>query len=485
MAVCMVVGVFQGDSPSTTRAFAVPVGIGALGIVIAMIGKISQKGVSLPPRDGYLFVALAWVCASALGALPFTLSGYMSYVDAFFETISGFTTTGASILSNVEALPKSLLLWRSTTHWLGGMGIVVLTVAILPLLGVGGLGLMEAETPGPSVDKISPRISSTAKILWIIYMVLTALEIALLLLGGMDWFDAVTHTFGSMATGGFSTKNASVGYYKSAYIDIVITVFMLAAGINFSLYFKLLSGKALSVFRDTEARTYLGVFALSTLAIAWDLTRQGSFASFGTSLRYASFNTSSILTTTGFVNADYTRWPALSQILLFLLMFIGGCAGSTGGGIKVIRIVFLSRMAFTEMKYLLNPRGIFGIFVDGKPLRKNIIYDTAAFVLLYFFLVLATTIVVSTGGNDILTSLTASLACVGNIGPGFGRVGPVCNYGFLPDYIKLWLSFAMLAGRLEIYTIFILFTRDFWSRGSGAMRGRLWDARGARKGQLR
>jgi len=219
MALCMIAGILMGDPPRIIKAFALPVGLGIACLAAAWIGKIAHKGISLPPRDGFLFVALSWVCASALGALPFTLAGTLSYVDAFFETISGFTTTGASILDNIEALPKSLLLWRSTTHWLGGMGIVVLTVAILPLLGVGGLGLMEAETPGPSVDKITPRISSTAKILWLIYVVLTVAEILLLLAGGIDWFDSVTHTFGTMATGGFSTKNASVGHYKSAYID--------------------------------------------------------------------------------------------------------------------------------------------------------------------------------------------------------------------------------------------------------------------------
>ncbi len=464
MAVCLAAGLLLGEGSRALRAFGVPVGIGTACLVLAWIGKVTNRKITLPPRDGFLFVALAWVFSSALGALPFTLAGTMTYVDAFFETISGFTTTGASILTDIEVLPRSLLLWRSTTHWLGGMGIVVLTVAILPLLGVGGLGLMEAETPGPSVDKITPRISSTAKILWLIYVALTVLEIGLLMAGGLDWFDAVTHTFGTMATGGFSPKNLSVGHYRSGYVDVVITVFMLAAGLNFSLYFKLLSGKAISVFRDSEARTYLGIFAAAALLIAWDLRRAGTFEGFGTALRYAGFQASSILTTTGFATADFARWPPLSQTVLFLLMFIGGCAGSTGGGIKVIRIVFLSKMAFTEMKYLLNPRGIYGIFVDGKPLRKNIIYDTAAFVLLYIFLLLATTLVVASGGYDILTSLTASLATVGNIGPGFGRVGPAFNYAFFQDGIKVWLSFAMLAGRLEIYTIFVLFTRAFWRR---------------------
>lgn len=464
MALCLAAGILMGEDSRTLFAFSVPVGLGAAGLILAWIGKASNRKISLPPRDGFLFVALAWIFASALGALPFTLAGKLSYVDAYFETISGFTTTGASILTDIEVMPKSLLLWRSTTHWLGGMGIVVLTVAILPLLGVGGLGLMEAETPGPSVDKITPRISSTAKILWLIYVALTVLEIGLLMAGGMDWFDAVTHTFGTMATGGFSPKNLSVGHYRSGYIDVVITVFMLAAGLNFSLYYKVLAGKAASVFRDTEARTYLGIFAAAALLIAWDLWRGGVFEGFGTSLRYAGFQASSILTTTGFATADFARWPPLSQTVLFLLMFIGGCSGSTGGGIKVIRIIFLSKMAFTEMRYLLNPRGIFGIFVDGKSLRKNIIYDTAAFVLLYIFLLLATTLVVAAGGYDILTSLTSSLATVGNIGPGFGKVGPAFNYAFFPDWIKMWLSFAMLAGRLEIYTIFILFTRAFWRR---------------------
>ncbi|HSV56139.1 MAG TPA: TrkH family potassium uptake protein, partial [Magnetospirillaceae bacterium] len=357
MAACMAAGALMGEDPRIIKAFAVPVGIGAVLLILAWISKITHRRISLPPREGFLFVSLSWACASALGALPFTLAGTMTYVDAFFETISGFTTTGASILSDIESLPRSLLLWRSTTHWLGGMGIVVLTVAILPLLGVGGLGLMEAESPGPAVDKVTPRISSTAKILWLIYMSLTVLQIILLMAGGMDWFEAVTHSFGTMATGGFSPKNLSVGHYRSVYIDVVITVFMLGAGLNFILYYKLMSGKALLAFRDTEARTYLGIFAAAALLVAWDLHRSGTYEGFGTALRYAGFQASSILTTTGFVTADFAQWPPLSQTVLFLLMFVGGCAGSTAGGIKVIRIVSLTKMALSEMKYLLNPRG--------------------------------------------------------------------------------------------------------------------------------
>jgi len=300
-----------------------------------MFGVSKEKGIPyLSPRSGFLFVALSWISASALGALPFCLSGAIpSYTDAFFETMSGFTTTGASILTDIEPLPKSILFWRSTTHWLGGMGIVVLTVAIFPLLGFGGLHLMEAEAPGPSVDKITPRVAGTAKILWLIYIGFTVIEIILLMIGGMDLFDATTHTFGTLATGGFSPKNASVGYYKSAYIDAIITIFMLIAGMNFSLYYKLLRGNIREVVRDSEMKTYLGIFLIASVLIAWDLMGK-KYASFGESFRFASFQAASILTTTGFVTDDYMQWPNFAQVVLFVLFFIGGCAGSTGGGIK-------------------------------------------------------------------------------------------------------------------------------------------------------
>jgi trk system potassium uptake protein TrkH len=418
----------------------------------------------LSPKSGFLFVTLAWVSASALGALPFYLSGSIaSYADCYFETMSGFTTTGASILSEIEALPKSILFWRSMTHWLGGMGIVVLTVAIFPLLGFGGLHLMEAEAPGPSVDKITPRVASTAKILWLIYLGLTVIETVLLMFGGMDLFDAVTHTFGTLATGGFSPKNSSVGFYRSAYIDAVITIFMLMAGLNFSLYYKILTGRFRAVLKDSEMKVYLAIFFIATLIMSVDLLGK-NYASFGESFRFASFQAATILTTTGFVTTDYMQWSNLSQNVLFVLMFIGGCAGSTGGGIKVIRILTLFKMSLTEMKYLVHPRGVFGIFVNGQYLKKNIVYDIAALVFLYFVVFFAVVFFVAAGGYDIMTSVGASIACIGNIGPGFGLVGPVFNYSFFPDYIKWVLTFAMLVGRLEVYTVLILLTPVFWKK---------------------
>jgi trk system potassium uptake protein TrkH len=396
--------------------------------------------------------------------MPFFLSGAIpTYTNSFFETMSGFTTTGASILTEIETLPKSILLWRSTTHWLGGMGIVVLTVAIFPLLGFGGLHLMEAEAPGPSVDKITPRVAGTAKVLWLIYLGFTVVEIVLLMFGGMDWFDAVNHSFATLATGGFSTKNTSVAYYNSAFIDAVITVFMVLAGMNFSLHFKLLTGRIRDVLKDSELKVYLAIFLFASLAIAWDLNGR-NYGNFGKSFRFASFQAASILTTTGFVTADYAIWSNLSQTIIFILMFIGGCAGSTGGGIKVIRILTLLKMSFTEMKYLMHPRGVFGIFVNGQYLKKNIVYDIAALVFLYFVVFFIVVVFVSSGGYDIITSVGGTIACLGNIGPGFGKVGPVFNYSLFPDYIKWVLSFAMLVGRLEVYTVVVLLTPTFWRK---------------------
>ncbi|MCX8013317.1 MAG: TrkH family potassium uptake protein, partial [Rectinema sp.] len=309
-------------------------------------------------RDGFLFVTLSWVFASLAGALPFTLAGAIpSYIDAFFETMSGFTTTGSSILTNIEVVPKSLLLWRATTHWLGGMGIVVLLVAILHALGFRAIRVMEAEAPGPSVDRITPRISKTAKLLWLIYLGLTVVEVILLVVGGMNLYDAICHAFATMATGGFSPKNASVAHYESGFIHWVITIFMFLAGTNFTLHYRVLTGNFKTPFRDAEFRTYALIFIAASLVVAGDLLFSGTFGKTEESLRHSSFQVASILTTTGFATADFGQWPAVSQTVLFFLMFIGGCAGSTGGGIKVIRIVVLLKMAFTEMRYLSNPRG--------------------------------------------------------------------------------------------------------------------------------
>lgn len=463
MAACMIAGLLMGEGIPALKAFALPMAIGAAALFPALLGGKKRGRTFLSHKAGYLFVVLSWILSSALGAIPFVISGAApTFVHAFFETMSGFTTTGASVIADLESLPRSILLWRATTHWIGGMGIVVLTVAILPLLGLNARTLMEAEAPGPQVEKFSPRLSDTAKILWLIYAGLTALQTILLMVGGMDWLDALTHSFATMATGGFSTRNASVGAYGSAYIDTVITVFMVLAGMNFSLHWRLLRGEIRNVFKDSELRLYLFLFAAASLAIALDLHFRGGFPSFGRALRFGSFQAASILTTTGFVTADYLLWPGLSQAVLFALMFFGGCSGSTGGGVKVGRLLTMFKTGLSEMRYLLNPRGIHGVYVNGSYLKKNVVYDIAAMVFLYAASIIVSTVVVAAGGFDVMTSLTATLATLGNIGPGFGLAGPACTYGPFPEWILSWLSFMMILGRLEVYTVLVLFTRSFW-----------------------
>ncbi len=431
-----------------------------LSLIIFFFTKTSKNQV-LGTREGFLLVSLGWITSSMVGALPFVFSGAIpSYTDAFFETMSGFTTTGASILTDIESLSYGLLFWRSMTHWLGGMGIVVLTVALLPLLGIGGIQLLRAEAPGPSLDKMTPKITQTAKFLWFIYVGFTFLEIILLMFGGMSLFDASTHTFGTMATGGFSTRGASVGAFNSAYVHIVITVFMVLAGMNFNLYYKIISGNFKGFFRDTEMKVYISIFLIVTFLISINLL--STYGSFGKSLQYAGFQTASILTTTGFATADYSLWPEFSKNALFFTMFIGGCSGSTGGGIKVVRIVTLIKLAFHEMKQMVYPTGVFRLKMNGVVMQKDFVYPVAGFFFLYLFLLLAVTLGVASGGYDILTSFSTALATLGNIGPGFGKIGPALNYSFYPVYIKWILSVAMMLGRLEIYTVLILITPKFW-----------------------
>ncbi len=465
MGTSVVVCLIYHEPLRNILSFLLPVGIILFFFGFMFLIFRSREKPVLSPKSGFLFVTLSWITASAFGALPFVISGAIpSFTNAFFETMSGFTTTGASILTDVEILPRSILYWRSMTHWLGGMGIVVLTVAIFPLLGFGGLSLMEAEAPGPSVDKITTKAAGTAKILWLIYIGFTVVEVTLLMFGGMLFFDALLHTFGTVATGGFGIKNTSIGYYHSGFIDGVITTFMTISAMNFTLHYKILTGKIKEVFKDTEMKVYLAIFFGASLVMAWNLLSHGNYRSFGESFRYASFQASSLLTTTGFATADYTKWPNLSQFILYVLLFIGGCAGSTGGGIKVIRIVTLFKMAITEIKFLVRPRGVFGVFVNGQNVNKNVVYDCAALVVLYFFVFFFITFIVASGGYDSITSTSATIACLGNIGPGFGPIGPTGNYEFFPDYITWVLSFAMLVGRLEVYTVLVLLTPTFWKR---------------------
>ncbi|MDE5899424.1 MAG: TrkH family potassium uptake protein [Treponemataceae bacterium] len=417
----------------------------------------------LSVKSTFVIVAAAWISASLFGAVPLYASGYMpSFTDAVFESVSGFTTTGATILGELESLPRSVNVWRCMTHWLGGMGIVALTVALLPLLGVGGFQLIKAETTGPEKGKVTPKITTTAKYLWLIYCALTALQTVLLLLCGMDFIDAVSHAFSTLGTGGFSSNNASVGGYHSAAVDVVCTVFMFLAGVNFSLYYYAVVRKFQDIRENSEWKAYVGIFVFGGLLLS--LLLLPVYRSLGQSMRFGFFQTASIVTTTGFVTADYAAWPTAAQFIIFVLFFIGGCSGSTGGGIKVIRWVVLFKQVSNETKRILHPHGIFSIRLNNKPGRKDIVFSVTSFILLYILLVLATTLVGCIGRLDLFTAFTAALSMVGNVGPGFGALGPTDNYGWIPGFVKWWYSFAMLAGRLELYTMIIFFLPAYWKK---------------------
>jgi trk system potassium uptake protein TrkH len=412
-------------------------------------------------KRGFLTVFLAWAVTCLLGALPYYCSGYIpDFTDAVFESVSGFTTTGATVLRDIEVLPRWLLFWRALTHWLGGMGIVVLTVALIPLLGAGGFQLVKAETTGPDKEKFTPRITLTARLLWLLYIALTAIQTLLLICFGMDWFDAVIHAFSTMATGGFSSRNNSIAYYNSPAIEWVCVVFMLLAGFNFTLIWQCLRGKAEDLLRSSEARAYGMVLLVSTLIVTVLILPRSE--SLEAALREALFNIATILSTTGLFNTDSALWPAAAQGVLFFLMFLGGCSGSTSGGIKIIRYVILAKQAGNEIKKIIYPRGVFNIRLDGKSGKKDVVYGAAGFVFLYFLILFLAALLVSSTGGDIFTSLNTALLCQGNIGLGLGKLGPFTSFPEFPRYVKWGLSFVMITGRLELWTVMVLFTRDFW-----------------------
>ncbi len=438
--------------------FVLSLTVGVLGFMLTRID------VELKPKDGFVIVTFAWILFAAAGALPFYLSGFIpSYTDAFFETMSGFTTTGATILTDVERLPHGLLFWRSFTHWLGGMGIIVLSLAILPLLGVGGMQLFRAEVPGPTPDKLSPRIRETAKVLWGVYLLMTIVETLLLMLAGMNLFDALCHTFGTVATGGFSTKNTSIAWYDSAAIDYIIIVFMMLSGINFALHFRALQGRINIYWHDAEVKLYTAIILIISAIVGVQIMLYTN-SDFATTVRHAVFQVVSILTTTGYGTADYELWGLAAQLLLFVLMFIGGCAGSTGGGMKIIRPLVLFKFSRTEVMRLVHPHAILPVRVGEMIVPREIIATVAGFFLFYIGLFAFGVLFMSFLGLDLETALGSVAATIGNVGPGLGSVGPTENYAAIPAVGKWFLSFLMLSGRLEIYTVIILFSRTFWHR---------------------
>lgn len=414
-------------------------------------------------KEGFLLVSLAWLVISLFGMLPFLVSGAIpSVTDAFFETMSGFTTTGATILTDIEVMPKGILFWRSMTHWIGGMGIIVLSVAILPFLGIGGMQLYSAEMPGITKDKLHPRITETAKSLWAIYIILTLVLTGLLMLGNMNLFESLCHSFGTLATGGFSTRNSSIAGF-SPYIQYVIILFMILAAMNFTLHYFAFQGRFRQIWHNEEFRKYLYILGAFTLVISailvWDKGISGEKA-----FRDSLFQVVSVMTTTGYITSDYLVWPGSIWFLIFLLMFVGGMSGSTGSGIKVVRQLLLFKNAGKEMRRAIHPQGVIPVRLNRQAVSQDIIYKVMAFFQIYILIFAFGAMVMSLMGLDFETAIGATIATLGNIGPGIGQVGPVGNYAFIPPAGKWFLSLLMLLGRLELFTILILFSRSFWKR---------------------
>ena len=436
----------------------------AVGAGMYFIPKTDRNSY-LRLKEGFIIVAVGWIMMSAFGAVPYMLSGMFNrYDSAFFESVSGFTTTGASVFEGFENYMHGVVFWRATTHWVGGMGVLVLTLALLPKLTGRTAHLVKAESPGPSLSKLVPKTGQTAKILYKIYILLTSLEFIALLLCGLSPYDAAVHAFATAGTGGFSNYGKSVGAFNSVPVDIVVTVFMFMFGVNFALYYKFLIGERFRAFwRDEEFRTYFCIAAVFTLGLT--LFNLSYYPSFFTSLRYSSFQLSSIISTTGFVTADFSKWPVASQFLIILAMFVGSCAGSTAGGIKVVRIKMLLKLSRRNVVATGNPKKMDVIRIDRRAVDENIVSQVAQFAVMYVALVFVGAFLVSLEGKyDLVTNLTASLTCVSNVGPGFGAVGPVDNFAGYGAWSKTVLSMLMLFGRLELLPMFILFTRSAWHK---------------------
>ncbi len=450
---------------SDTRGFILSILITCgTGMALYLAGRAKEGKLLLGHREGFIVVSAGWVLASLLGGLPYMLHGTLpTLTDAFFETMSGFTTTGATVITRIEALPHGIILWRSLTQWLGGMGIIILSVAILPFLGVGGRQLFRAEVPGPTKDKLEPRIAETARSLWIVYGIITVVGFIFLLFGGMGVFDAINHIFCAMATGGFSTKDSSIAWFGSAYIDGVLIAFMLIAGMNFTLHYQILSGNFRTFTKDRELHFFLGTVLIATALITLDL-RMNVFPDITTAFRYASFHASSIITTTGFVTDNFATWPAFSQIILVLLMFIGGSAGSTGGGIKCIRILLVLKHSYRELYHLVHPHAVTQVKLGHVSVPPDVMKSVLGFFILYLSAAVVATIALAALGLDMVTSFAAVATTLGNVGPALGLYHPATTFSEAPALGKWILSFCMLIGRLEIYTVMVLLLPAFWKK---------------------
>lgn len=461
MLPALAVGLIYGED--VLAAFLIPA---ALSIGMGTLLAIKKpENTSIFAKEGFVTVGLSWIIMSVIGALPFVIDGCIpSFIDALFETVSGFTTTGASILNDVEALNYGILFWRSFTHWIGGMGVLVFVLAILPQADTRSVKLMHimrAEVPGPKVGKLVSKIGRTARIMYGLYIALTFIQVALLLAGGMPLYDSLVNSFATAGTGGFGIKNASIAAYDSAYVDYVISIFMVLFGINFNLFYLIVTGHVMQALKSEELRWYLAIVVGATALITFDIFER--FGSIGESIRYALFQVSSIITTTGFATYDFNEWPALSKTILVLLMFCGACAGSTGGGIKVGRIILLIKAGLREIKYMLHPRAVISVRMEGKPVERDVVRSATSYMIVYIMLFTVSLFFIEMIEEcDLVTGFTAVAACLNNIGPGLGEVGPAGNYSALTGASKLILSFNMLAGRLEIFPLLMLFAPSTW-----------------------
>jgi len=457
-----IISVLSGgkDSIAFAGSFAVTM---VAGLALS-VPRSSGKREELRHREGFVVVTVSWALVSLFGALPYLFGGtFGSFTDAYFEAMAGFTTTGASVLRDIEGEPHGILFWRSLTQWIGGMGIVLFSLAVLPMLGGGGMQLFKAEVPEITVDKLRPRIVDTAKALWYIYTVLTVLAAVMFMAGGMDLFDAVCHSFTTLATGGFSTKNSSLAFYNSPFIEFVAAFFMFLAGVNYTLYFFAFKGNFAKLLQSAEFRFYLAVTLIATSLITFDLWR-AEYISLGESFQYGLFQVVSIMTTTGFATADYERWSFFSKLLLVILMFFGGMIGSTGGGMKQIRILVMLKQIYREMYQLIHPRAVTFLKVDGKNLTKEILGSIWGFLFLFLIICVLASLALTLAGLDMETSVSTVVSAICNVGPALGVAGPAENYASLPDVAKWILIFCMLVGRLEVYTVIVLFVPNFWRK---------------------
>ena len=457
----LVVSVIYGES--AFAAFLIPIVLSVAAGTLLTIKKPSNPDIFA--KEGFVTVGLSWIIMSLIGALPFVIDGCIpSFVDAFFETVSGFTTTGASILTEIESLGRGMLFWRSFTHFVGGMGVLVFVLAILPQADTRSVKLMHvmrAEVPGPKVVKLVSKIGRTARIMYGIYIGLTVIEMILLLAGGMPVYGSIVNSFATAGTGGFAIKNASIAAYDSAYIDYVIGIFMFLFGVNFNLYYLILIGHVGEALRSEELRWYLIITGVSTALIAADIYE--IFGTVGESVRYAFFQVTSVMSTTGFATSDYNAWPALSKVILALLMFCGACVGSTTGGIKVGRIILLVKSGLREIKYMLHPRAVVAVRSEGKPVERDVLRGANSYMIVYIMLFTASLFLVEMVEEcDLVTGFTAVSACLNNVGPGLGEVGPAGNFAALTPFTKILLSIDMLAGRLEIFPLLMLFAPTTW-----------------------